>query len=79
MKLVIALMMLTTTCYAGNNSQKITYNMNANGSSKGEALARAIERMPYGAKIEKVMFNGYSIRTCTSQTGRYTCTLKYSK
>lgn len=79
MKLLMTLIFLTTTCYAGNNSQKITYNMNANGSSKGDALARAFERMPYGAKIEKVMFNGYSFKTCTSEKGSYTCTIKYSK
>lgn len=78
MKLLITLMFLTVGCYAADN-QKIRYNINASGSSKGDALARAMERMPHGAKLEKVMFNGYSIKTCTTQTGSYTCTVKYSK
>jgi len=64
---------------------KYVQNSYGSGYNKGDALASAISRLPYGAKIEKVNFNGSSTHRCVSgigyvQTqGSYTATVIYSK
>ena len=60
-------------------------NSYGSGFDKGNALASAISRLPYGAKIEKVNFNGYSTTryVCgvgyVQTQGKYTATVIYSK
>jgi hypothetical protein len=60
-------------------------NSYGSGYSKGDAVASALLRLPYGAKIEKVDFNGSSIYQCVKgagyvQTyGSYKATVTYSK
>ena len=48
---------------------KSVQNSYGSGYNKGDAVASALLRLPYGAKIEKVDFNGYSIHQCVKGAG----------
>ena len=48
---------------------KSVQNSYGSGYNKGDAVASALLRLPYGAKIEKVDFNGSSIHQCVKGAG----------
>jgi hypothetical protein len=64
---------------------KYVQNSYGSGYNKGDALASALLRLPYGARIQKINFNGSSTHRCVSgigyiQTrGSYRATVIYSK
>lgn len=71
-----------TNSIAGEDNYKSSQS--GSGSTKGDALASALQHLPYGAKIEKVGFNGSSTREYvpgvgyTQTSGSYKCRVEYS-
>jgi hypothetical protein len=49
------------------------------GSTKAEALAIAIAKMPSGATLSHVGYNGYSYQTKNGTVGNYECILRWKK
>lgn len=84
MKLIAAALFLSVAGTSNAGDYKCGSRQYASGYSKGDALASAMHRLPYGAKIEKVSFNGYSTREFVPgvgyvQTqGNYKCRIDYS-
>ena len=70
-------------CEAGDRKY-FDYNIGA-GNTKGDSLASALQHLPYGAKIEKVGFNGCSTRQFVKgvgyiqTSGSYKCRVDYSR
>jgi hypothetical protein len=86
----LARVILTTLIVCNINNvfagdYKCVQNSYGSGYNKGDAVASALLRLPYGAKIEKVDFNGYSIHQCVKDAGyvqtygSYRATVIYSK
>jgi hypothetical protein len=79
----LAAALLCSTAAAG----EYRYRDNAigAGNSKGDSLASAIQNLPYGAKIEKVHFNGSAKHEFVKgvgyiqTSGNYKATISYSK
>jgi len=84
LKFIAAGLFLSVAGASNAGDYKYGSRQYASGYSKGDALASAIHRLPYGAKIEKVSFNGYSTRQFVPgvgyvQTqGNYKCRIDYS-
>lgn len=77
MKIILSLILSAATLCAGD--YRYTSSTSANANSKAESLARAMGRLPYGAHIKKIEYNGYSVKTCTEQKGNYNCRIIYSR
>lgn len=75
--MILSLILMAGTLCA--SEYKFTYSTSANANSKAESLARAMGRLPYGAHIKKIEYNGYSVKTCTEQKGNYNCRIIYSR
>lgn len=87
MKKLITLILIATVFINVVNAQESRYYniQSGSGYTKGDAVASALLRLPYGAKIEKVNINGYAIHQCVKgagyvQTyGSHKATIHYSK
>jgi hypothetical protein len=77
MKIILSLILSAATLCA--RDYRHTYSTSADANSKAESLARAMGRLPYGANIKKIEYNGYSVKTCTEEKGNYNCKIIYSK
>lgn len=75
--MILSVILMAGTVYASD--QKPTYTVVANANTRGESMAAAMSRLPYGAEIKKIGFNGSSIRTCTEERGNYNCKIIYTK
>lgn len=82
-KLLTAAQLLFLTCSASANGYKYTYSQVGQGATKGEAVASTLQHLPYGAKIEKIEFKGYSVKQCipgvgfVQTSGNYKCKIIY--
>jgi hypothetical protein len=84
-KLLAAALFVGAT--AGSLAGEYNYrsSQSGSGSTKGDALASALQHLPYGAKIEKVGFNGSSTRQYVQgkgfvqTSGNYKCRVDYSR
>jgi hypothetical protein len=85
MKTIIAAVLFSVFAFAAQaQDNRYFNNQYGSGSSKGDALASAMMRLPFGAKIEKVNLNGYSVRQhikgvgYVQTSGNYKATIIYS-
>jgi hypothetical protein len=85
MKLLAAALFVGVTASSVAGEYSYRSSQSASASTKGDALALAIQRLPYGAKIEKVGFNGSSTRQFVKgegyiqTSGSYNCRVEYSR
>lgn len=55
-------------------------SVSGSGKSKAEAFANAIGRVPGGAVVSSVGYNGYMFPNSEgTQTGNYTCIIRWKK
>jgi roadblock/LC7 domain-containing protein len=84
LKLLAAAQILLVACSASANGYKYTYSQYGQGATKGEAVASTLQHLPYGAKIQKIGFNGYSTKEFVpgvgyiQTSGNYKCRIDYS-
>jgi hypothetical protein len=79
MKMLLSLILTAATVCAGE--YKYNSGSYGNASSKAEAMAAAISRLPYGAEIKKIEFNGWNIKNYATgrDVGTYNCKVTYGK
>jgi hypothetical protein len=56
-----ALLIFGSSVLSQANDQRYFYKQTGNGYTKGDAVASALLKLPFGAKIEKVNINGHAI------------------
>jgi hypothetical protein len=84
-KLIAAALFVVSVTNANAGDYKYRSSQSGSGHTKGDALASALQHLPYGAKIEKIGFNGYSTRQCVpglgsvQTSGSYKCRVEYSR
>jgi len=84
-KLLAAALFVVTATNSDAGDYKYRSSQSGSGYTKGDALASALQHLPYGAKIEKIGFNGYSTRQCVpglgfvQTSGNYKCRVEYSR
>jgi hypothetical protein len=84
-KLLAATLLAATVVTSSAGEYKYFSSQSGSGLTKAEALASVIDRLPYGAKIEKVGFNGSSTKEYVpgvgyvQTSGNYKCRIHYSK
>ncbi len=82
--LAAALLASTAAASAAGDYRYYDYVIGA-GNSKGDSLASAIQNLPYGAKIEKVNFNGSAKHEFVKgvgyiqTSGSHKCKVDYSR
>lgn len=79
MKMILSLILTASVVSAGE--YKYNSTSSADSLTKAEAMAVAISRLPYGAQIKKVEFNGWGIKNYATdrQIGNFNCKVTYSK
>jgi hypothetical protein len=84
-KLLAAALFVVTATNSDAGDYKYRSWQSASGNTKGDALASALQHLPYGAKIEKIGFNGSSTKQYvpgvghTQTSGSYKCRVDYSR
>lgn len=63
----------------GREPYSMCAEVKGKGSTKAEALAIAIAKMPSGATLSHVGYNGYSNQTKNGPVGNYECIIRWKK
>lgn len=85
LKTLLAAMLAVSAAASSAGEYKYYSSQSGSGNTKADALASAIQHLPYGAKIEKIGFNGRSTKECVKgvgyvqTSGSYKCKIEYSK
>jgi hypothetical protein len=78
-KIILILILFSGLTFASSISS--TGRVSGSGTSKMEAYANAISRVPYGGIVIHVGYNGYSMKDYNTgiTRGKYTCYITWRK
>lgn len=77
---IILLILIMSSVFAyGREPYSMCAEVKGKGSTKAEALAIAIAKMPSGATLSHVGYNGASHQTKEGKVGNYECILRWKK
>jgi hypothetical protein len=67
--LIATVLSAAAFCTANANDQKYFDLTKGSGYTKGDAIASALLKVPFGAKVEKINVNGYAVHQCVKGAG----------